>query len=53
MDNYRLRWTKAGKDERQVSAVSYSASAAQTYKALKEAQEGVSAVEVVKVEAGI
>ncbi|MEU9703041.1 hypothetical protein [Streptomyces sp. NPDC047981] len=52
MDNYRLHWTKAGKNERQVSAVSYSASAAETYKALKAAQDGVSDVEIVKVAPG-
>ncbi|QGZ53321.1 hypothetical protein GPZ77_34385 (plasmid) [Streptomyces sp. QHH-9511] len=52
MESYRLQWTKAGRDERQESAVSYSAAAAEDYKALKEAEEGVSDVEIVKVKPG-
>ncbi|GGU12887.1 hypothetical protein GCM10010272_67650 [Streptomyces lateritius] len=53
VESYRLQWTKAGRDGRQESAVSYSASAAEDYKTLKEAQEGVSDVAIVKVKPGM
>ena len=49
---YRLMWTRAGRDERQVSAVSYDATSAEHYKARKEAEDGVSDVEIVPVKPG-
>ncbi|MFD9047856.1 hypothetical protein [Streptomyces zaomyceticus] len=50
--NYRLEWTQDGRDEGQVSAVTYGESAAQDYKARKEAETGVSDVQVVPVKPG-
>ncbi|MFE5300375.1 hypothetical protein [Streptomyces sp. NPDC056632] len=41
-----------GKDERQVSAVSYSERAAETYKERKAAEEGVTDVQVVQAKPG-
>ncbi|MGW6564998.1 hypothetical protein [Streptomyces sp. NPDC054975] len=53
MESYKLQWTKAGRDGRRESAVSYSASAAEDYRVLKAAEEGVSDVEIVKVKTGV
>lgn len=52
MQSYRLTWTKAGRDERQVSAVSYDAKSAERYKVRKEAEDGVSDVQIVPVKPG-
>ncbi len=52
MENYRLAWTQDGRDGRQVSAVTYGLSAAEDYKLLKEAQDGVTDVEIVPVKPG-
>ncbi|MFI6416834.1 hypothetical protein ACIBG6_05295 [Streptomyces sp. NPDC050842] len=49
---YRLLWTRAGRDERQVSTVSYDAKSAEYYKARTAAADGVSDVEIVPVEPG-
>ncbi|MFF2305921.1 hypothetical protein ACFVVP_25845 [Streptomyces sp. NPDC058128] len=52
VESYRLKWTQEGRDEQQVSAVSYGKSAAEDYKARKAAEPGVSAVEIVPVPPG-
>ncbi|MFB7592368.1 hypothetical protein [Streptomyces sp. NPDC056169] len=49
---YRLMWTREGRDERQVSVVSYDAKSAEHYKARKEAEDGVSDIEIVPVKPG-
>ncbi|MEU3400709.1 hypothetical protein [Streptomyces filamentosus] len=46
MDNYRLTWVKEGRERRQVSAVKYSAAAAEDYASYKQAQPGVSDVRI-------
>ncbi|MFH8581704.1 hypothetical protein [Streptomyces zaomyceticus] len=53
MESYRLEWTQAGRDGRQVSAVSYGASAAEDYKARKVAEADVSDVQVVPAKPGL
>ncbi|MER5966810.1 hypothetical protein [Streptomyces sp. NPDC002057] len=56
MESYRLTWTQAGREERQVSAVSYSAAAAETFKERKKrtaAETGVSDIEIVAVKPGV
>ncbi|MFE5710340.1 hypothetical protein ACFQ7J_05865 [Streptomyces sp. NPDC056501] len=52
MDIYRLKWTRAGRDERQVSAVSYDEASTEYYEALKAAEDGASDVEVIPVNPG-
>ncbi|MFJ5142769.1 hypothetical protein [Streptomyces sp. NPDC088707] len=55
VESYRLTWTKDGREERRVSAVSYSAAAAETYNARKKrtaAETGVSDIEIVPVKPG-
>ena len=52
MQIYRLTWTKAGRDERQVSAVSYDKASAEHYKTRKQAEDGVSDVQIVPVKPG-
>ncbi|GAA2770490.1 hypothetical protein [Streptomyces showdoensis] len=49
---FRITWAQQGQDERKVSVVSYSEKAAETYKARKAAEDGVSDVEVVEVKPG-
>ena len=48
MQNFRITWAQAGYEGRRESAVTYSAGAAETYKGFKEAEEGVSDVQVVE-----
>ncbi|MFF9431996.1 hypothetical protein [Streptomyces sp. NPDC014746] len=50
MQNYRLAWTTPD-GERKTSAVSFSASAAETYQAVYQAREGTD-VEIVPVKPG-
>ncbi|MGW1155958.1 hypothetical protein ACWD45_32340 [Streptomyces rubiginosohelvolus] len=45
MENVRITWVQGG--EQRESAVTYSPSAAQAYKAYKEAEAGVSDVRIV------
>lgn len=52
VESYRLTWTKDGRDETQVSAVTYGQSAAEDYKARKTAEPGVSDVQIVPVKPG-
>ncbi|WP_406066159.1 hypothetical protein OG462_41510 [Streptomyces sp. NBC_01077] len=52
MKSYRPTWKQDGRDEQQVSAVTYGLSAAEDYKARKESEGGVSDVEIVPVKPG-
>lgn len=45
MKSYRLEWTKEGRDERQVSAVMYGESAAETPQAVSASSLSLRAVE--------
>ncbi|MEU6934764.1 hypothetical protein AB0A05_37310 [Streptomyces sp. NPDC046374] len=44
----RITWVQAGTDERQVSAVTYSEKAAETYGKREAAEEGVTDVQVIE-----
>ncbi|MCX5388495.1 hypothetical protein [Streptomyces sp. NBC_00094] len=52
MQSYRLTWMLEGRDEQQVSTVSYDANSAKHYKARKAAEDGVSEVEIIPVKPG-
>ncbi|MEV4976746.1 hypothetical protein [Streptomyces scopuliridis] len=50
METVKITWTQEGSEGRWESAVSYSPAAAEDYKLYKEAQEGVSDVQIVAVQ---
>ncbi|MCL7382179.1 hypothetical protein [Streptomyces sp. 35G-GA-8] len=47
METVKITWTQDGSEERWESAVSYSPAAAEDYKRYKEAQDGVSDVQII------
>ncbi|MFE5710618.1 hypothetical protein ACFQ7J_07310 [Streptomyces sp. NPDC056501] len=49
---YRLTRTKTGRAERQVSVASYDKASAEHHKARKQAEDGVSDVEIIPVKPG-
>ncbi|MEE1736400.1 hypothetical protein PUR49_07785 [Streptomyces sp. BE147] len=51
MESVRITWVQEGAEERRESAVTYSPSAAVDYKRYKEAEDGVSDVRIVPVQA--
>ncbi|MFB7359602.1 hypothetical protein [Streptomyces gardneri] len=50
---YKLTWTKAGRAERQVSVVNYDKASAEHYKTRKQAEAGISDVQIVPVKPGV